>query len=148
MRELSGNMFSFAFRKTSAEDYQHRFANPAHNPLIPGLPAFTRVCIRHHLGELLRIGFAKLALRVPTVLKQDSQGFPNGPVHYSGDRFSLEWGVQSIRAAVEIGDPACDGLLLPPIQVPFGKMHGVTEAQDHGSAGTSFSVRAKFLPIS
>jgi hypothetical protein len=38
--------------------------------------------------------------------------------------------VQSIRAAVEIGDPACDGLLLPPIQVPFGKMHGVTEAQD------------------
>ena len=26
---LSGNMFSFAFRKTSAEDYQRRSANPA-----------------------------------------------------------------------------------------------------------------------
>src|SRR5580704_4222576 len=55
------------------------------NPLIHGPPAFTLVCIRHHLGELLRIGSRSSQLRVPTVLKQDSQGFPNGPVHYSGD---------------------------------------------------------------
>jgi hypothetical protein len=36
------------------------------------------------LGELLRIGSRSSQLRVPTVLKQDSQGFPNGSVHYSG----------------------------------------------------------------
>src|SRR5258708_2794125 len=67
-----------------------RLWNISVNPLIHGPPAFTLVCIRHHLGELLRIGSRGSQLRVPTVLKQDSQGFPNGPVHYSGNIEHIE----------------------------------------------------------
>src|SRR6202034_4046856 len=62
-----------------------RLWNISVNPLIHGPPPFILVCIRHHLGELLRIGSQSSQLRVLTVIKQDSQGFPNGPVHYSGD---------------------------------------------------------------
>jgi len=65
------------------------------NPLIDRDAACSLVFVTHRLGELLRIGSRSSLLRVPTVLDQDSQGFPNGrqtfptapslsPMHTSG----------------------------------------------------------------
>jgi hypothetical protein len=38
--------------------------------------------------------------------------------------------VQSIRTAIEPGDPACDSFFGPARQVPFRKMYRVAEAHD------------------
>jgi len=38
--------------------------------------------------------------------------------------------VQSIRTAIEPGDPACDRFFCPAGEVPFRKMHRIAEAHD------------------